>query len=172
MTRSRRTPLYPLPLRERVDASAASVRVRGVAKLHHARALRARMTDAERKLWFALRDRRFANFKFRRQAPIGPYIADYVCYAARVVIEVDGGQHVESEYDARRDSWLEAQDFVVLRFWNNDVLLNLEGVLTCLLDVLMKRTADGISRNDPSPASPLRGSAPSPTRGEGRERAS
>ena len=94
-----------------------------------ARALRSRMTDAERKLWFALRDRRFSDFKFRRQVPVGPFIADFICYERRVVIEVDGGQHAESSGDARRDRWFAANDFLVLRFWNNDVLSNLEGVL-------------------------------------------
>ena len=61
------------------------------------------MTDAERKLWYALRDRRFAETKFRRQVPVGPFIADFVCYAARLVVEVDGGQHAESASDVRRD---------------------------------------------------------------------
>ena len=133
------------------------------------------MTNAERKLWFALRDRRFANFKFRRQVPLGPYIADYVCYQVRVVIEVDGGQHAGSRHDARRDHWLAANDFLVLRFWNNDVLGNLEGVLTQVLTVLLQRSrreSNAYVVDDPSPASPLRGSAPSPTRGEGIQLAS
>jgi very-short-patch-repair endonuclease len=125
-----------------------------------ARALRARLTDAERKLWFALRDRRFANFKFRRQVPVGPFIADFVCYDARVVIEVDGGQHAESSTDGRRDRWFAANDFLVLRFWNNDVLSNLEGVLTSVLDVLRQRS--------PHPARASRG-RPSPAGGEGNE---
>jgi len=99
------------------------------------------MTHAERKLWFALRDRRFANFKFRRQVPIGPFIADFVCYQARLVVEVDGGQHAESRRDARRDEWLAANDFRVLRFWNNDVLANIEGVLTVLLESLQTSLA-------------------------------
>jgi len=94
------------------------------------------MTDAERKLWFALRDRRFTNFKFRRQVPVGPFIADFLCYDARLVIEVDGGQHAESVRDSRRDQWLAANNFRVLRFWNNDVLMNIEGVLTLILDAL------------------------------------
>ena len=123
-----------------------------------ARALRARMTHAERKLWFALRDRRFANFKFRRQVPIGPFIADFICYTARVVVEVDGGQHADSWTDERRDRWFAANDFLVLRFWNNDVLSNLEGVLTSILDTLRGRT--------PHPARAARG-RPSPGRGEG-----
>ena len=86
-----------------------------------ARALRARITDAERKLWFALRDRRFAGFRFRRQAPIDRFVADFVCFEARLVIEVDGGQHGGA-----------ATGFRVMRFWNNEVLSNLEGVLTVL----------------------------------------
>jgi very-short-patch-repair endonuclease len=116
------------------------------------------MTDAERKLWFALRDRRFANFKFRRQVPVGPFIADFTCYTARVVVEVDGGQHADSSTDDRRDRWFAANDFMVLRFWNNDVLSNLEGVLTSILSTLRERT--------PPPARAARG-RPSPARGEG-----
>ena len=68
-----------------------------------ARALRSQMTDAERKLWFALRDRRFANFKFRRQVPLGPFIGDFVCFSARLVVEVDGSQHADSPRDERRE---------------------------------------------------------------------
>lgn len=123
-----------------------------------ARTLRANMTDAERKLWYAFRDRRFASFKFRRQVPIGPFIADFICYDARVVIEVDGSQHADSSSDARRDRWFAANDFLVLRFWNNDVLKNREGVLTSVLETLHART--------PHPARAKRG-RPSPARGEG-----
>jgi very-short-patch-repair endonuclease len=101
-----------------------------------ARELRSRITDAERKLWFALRDRRFDRFKFRRQIPIGPFIADFICYEARLVIELDGGQHADSMADLRRDRWFTANRFHVLRFWNNDVLSNLEGVLTVLANTL------------------------------------
>jgi very-short-patch-repair endonuclease len=116
------------------------------------------MTDAERKLWFALRDRRFANFKFRRQVPLGAFIADFVCYETRVVIEVDGGQHAESVRDAGRDRWFASNDFLVLRFWNNDVLANLEGVLISILHSMRERT--------PHPARATRGS-PSPATAEG-----
>ena len=123
-----------------------------------ARALRSNMTDAERKLWYAFRDRRFASFKFRRQVPVGPYIADFICYDAGVVIEVDGGQHADSSSDARRDRWFAANDFLVLRFWNNDVLKNREGVLISILEMLHERT--------PHPARAERG-RPSPARGEG-----
>lgn len=97
-----------------------------------ARALRINMTSAERKLWYALRDRRFAGFKFRRQVPLGPFIADFVCFEVRLVIEVDGGQHADSVQDRRRDRWFAANRFRVLRFWNNEVLSNLEGVMTVL----------------------------------------
>ena len=104
-----------------------------------ARALRTRMTDAERKLWFALRDRRFAGFKFRRQVPIDRFIADFICFEARLVIEVDGGQHVGSSQDKLRDRWFAENGFRVARFWNNEVLSNLEGVLTMLLAELESR---------------------------------
>jgi len=106
-----------------------------------ARALRARMTDAERKLWFALRDRRFAHFKFRRQVPLGRYVADFVCFDARLVVEVDGGQHAQSMRDKLRDRWLVANGFRVLRFWNNDVLSNLDGVSTRIAEALHEERA-------------------------------
>lgn len=80
-----------------------------------ARALRSRLTQAERKLRYALRDRRFADFKFRRQVPVGPFSADFVSYEARVIVEVDGGQHAESVTDKRRDRWLALNKFRVLR---------------------------------------------------------
>jgi very-short-patch-repair endonuclease len=97
-----------------------------------ARALRARITDAERKLWFALRDRRFAGFEFRRQVPIDRFVADFVYFEARLVIEVDGGQHAGSLQDRWRDRWFAANGFRVMRLWNNEVLSNPEGVLTVL----------------------------------------
>jgi very-short-patch-repair endonuclease len=125
-----------------------------------ARKLRATMTDAERKLWLALKDRRFAAFKCRRQVPIGRYIADFVCFEARLVVEVDGGQHAESAGDVDRDQWLTQNEFRVVRFWNNDVLQNLEGVLTNLLEQL-DRT--------PHPSSRSRETPPSPSRGEGKK---
>jgi very-short-patch-repair endonuclease len=133
-----------------------------VAPIARARSLRANITNAERKLWYALRDRRFAGHKFRRQVPVGPYIADFICYSARLVIEVDGGQHAESPRDARRDRWLAQNGFRVLRFWNNEVLQNLEGVWTVIFETL--------EQAPPHPARAARGH-PSPARGEGVERA-
>ena len=99
----------------------------------NARAMRRIATDAERKLWLLLRDRRLDGIKFRRQVPFGPYILDLVCFERKVVIEVDGGQHGASEADKIRDARLRAEGFQVVRYWNNDVLKNPEGVLTDLL---------------------------------------
>ena len=100
--------------------------------LSTARELRHNMTDAEHALWRILRNRQFAGVKFRRQVSIGPYIADFVCYDARLVIEADGGQHNESKADNLRDAWFAANGFRVLRFWNNEILNNPEGVATII----------------------------------------
>jgi len=99
--------------------------INGIAK-----ALRKNLTDSERKLWKCLRAKEFGGLKFRRQEPIGNYIVDFVCYEKRLVIEVDGGQHAEGKYiDDVRDGWLREQGFRVLRFWDNEVLTNIPGVL-------------------------------------------
>ncbi len=98
--------------------------------IHKARALRKNMTDAERRLWRQLRQRQLGGFKFRRQLPLGPYIVDFICLEARLIIELDGGQHQEQEaYDQARDEWLQRSGYRVLRFWNNEVFENMEGVL-------------------------------------------
>ena len=89
-----------------------------------ARAMRAEPTEAERRLWRLLRDRRFNGFKFRRQEQLGPYIVDFVCFEKKLVVEADGGQHADSAYDAKRDAWLTSRGFTVLRFWNDEVLRN------------------------------------------------
>ncbi len=95
-----------------------------------ARALRRNLTDAERKLWFKLRDRRLAGMKFRRQMPVGRYIADFACEQSRLIVEIDGGQHADrAGRDAERTFEIEAMGYLVLRFWNNDVLQNMDGVL-------------------------------------------
>jgi very-short-patch-repair endonuclease len=97
----------------------------------HARAMRAAPTEAERKLWWHLRHRlSVPNTHFRRQVRLGSYIVDFASHAARLVIEVDGGHHSErSEADAARTRFLEAEGYRVLRYWNNDVLANIDGVL-------------------------------------------
>ncbi|WP_218628088.1 endonuclease domain-containing protein [Variovorax sp. dw_954] len=102
-----------------------------------AKALRAVPTDAETLLWYHLRDRRPSGFKFRRQRPIGPYFADFACLEARLVIELDGGQHADAvEYDQRRTDLIQAEGFRVLRFWNNEVLGQTEAVLEVILRAL------------------------------------
>src|SRR6266571_3606480 len=102
-----------------------------------ARRLRKNQTDAERILWFRLRDRRLNGLKFRRQVTIGRYIADFCCESARLIVELDGGQHAMREnQDAERTAALEAKGYLVLRFWNNDVLRNMDGVLESILDTL------------------------------------
>jgi very-short-patch-repair endonuclease len=101
-----------------------------------ARALRLNATDAERKLWFILRQPPFRAAKFRRQVPVGRYVADFLSYSHRLIVEVDGGQHADSASDTRRDAWIRAQGFRVVRFWNADVLRNIDGVMTVLLDEL------------------------------------
>jgi len=103
-------------------------------KTAFARYLRHHLTDAERKLWRILRHRQLRAYKFRRQFPLGAYIVDFVCLQKRLIIEVDGGQHSEQiSYDKIRDNWLKSQGFKVLRFWNNEVLENLEGVNEVIL---------------------------------------
>ena len=104
--------------------------------LRFAKKLRREMTDVEKKLWSALRDRRFENFKFRRQVPIGNYIADFVCQERKVIVELDGSQHDGSVYDEQRDAWLESVGYKVLRFWNIDINQALDGTLLAILDGL------------------------------------
>ena len=97
-----------------------------------ARALRKRMSEGERKLWQALRERQMDGVRFRRQHPIGKYIADFVCLEKRLVVEVDGGQHTEdaqAAHDAERDRWLRAEGYCVLRFPTIEVSRNVNGVL-------------------------------------------
>lgn len=93
-----------------------------------ARALRRRSTDAERIMWRLLRDRQLDGVKFRRQVPIGPFIADFACIEHQLVIEVDGGQHAESASDAKRDRFFADRGWRIVRFWNIDVMKNKEGV--------------------------------------------
>jgi very-short-patch-repair endonuclease len=112
------------------------------------------MTDTERKLWRALRARSIGP-KFRRQVPLGPYVVDFVCFESKMIVEVDGGQHAGSAKDAIRDKYFDDRGYRVLRFWNSDVLSNLEGVLTA------------IAESHPSPGAPKAGAPPSPSRGEG-----
>jgi very-short-patch-repair endonuclease len=119
--------------------------------------MRTHPTEAEKQLWIMLRDRRLGAFKFKRQQIIYPYIVDFICFSQRLVIEADGSQHADSKYDERRDAFLSAQDFSVLRFWNSDVLANAAGVFDAISHAL----------TSPHPPTASRRAPPSPARGEG-----
>jgi len=99
-----------------------------------ARDLRNNATEAERRLWLHLRTRRFEGAKFTRQHPIGNFIADFACRSLRLAIELDGGQHADSFTDANRTRLIEAHGYRVIRFWNNEVLGNIDGVLTMIAE--------------------------------------
>ena len=142
---------------------------RSIMGIGVARKLRQTSTVPEVKLWQHLRDRRFMGLKFRRQYPVGPYVVDFVCFEPKLIVEVDGGQHLENARDLIRDKYFERRGYRVLRYWNNDVHSNLDGVLITIAGAI-----------DPSPGVPHRslacadcvnlsacGTPPSPSRGEG-----
>ena len=105
----------------------------------NARDLRKASTEAERRLWSRLRNKQLDGFRFRRQQAMGPYIVDFYCSELSLIIEVDGGQHdANEEADAARTRWLEDRGYRVLRFWNNEVLANTEGVLIAIRQSLAR----------------------------------
>lgn len=106
--------------------------------VRRARELRGSPTDAESKLWSRLRRRQLDGHRFRRQVPLGPYVIDFACFDVRLIVEVDGGQHAKETAirDAARTAWLEGEGFRVLRFWNNEVLGNIDGVIETIRIVL------------------------------------
>jgi very-short-patch-repair endonuclease len=109
----------------------------------YAREMRSRMTDAEALLWMLLRNRRIAGAKFRRQHPVGRYILDFYCVEKQLGIELDGGQHGEEvEYDQQWDSWLRGQGIHVLRFWNNQMLMETEAVMEVIYQVVVETNSD------------------------------
>ncbi len=138
-------PQYPLPLWEGGGGGVTIMRspLRNVAK-----SLRKQSTNTELLLWFHLQAKRLEGLKFRRQQPIGKYIVDFVCFEKKLIIEVDGGQHSENDNDKERDEWLIKEGFQVLRFWNNDVLSNIAGVLEVIRSNCVK---------SPSPTPPIKG---------------
>jgi very-short-patch-repair endonuclease len=155
---------YPSPLAGEGGARAAGVGGRGglpSRKLLLARAkyMRANPTDAEKRLWSILRAKRLCDYKFKRQVVIDWYIADFVNFEYRVIVEADGSQHADNKYDEKRDAYLENQGFKVIRFWNSDSLKETGAVAEAILHAL-------ISPPLPSAASRL---PPAPARGEGLE---
>ena len=112
------------------------MRAANEVKTGRARRLRRAATDAEAALWRRLRSRALNGHKFVRQQPIGPYTVDFVCREFRLVIEVHGGQHADNPHDMARDKWLVDLNYRVLRFWNNDVLGNMAGVLETIATAL------------------------------------
>jgi adenine-specific DNA-methyltransferase len=129
--------------------------VRGGAKVNRARELRTELTDVERRLWFRLRDRRLFGWKFRRQVPIGPFIVDFACAEHRLIIELDGGQHTETvDEDDRRTTYIEKRGWRVVRFWNSDVIENLDGVLEAItmeIEAITGRPHDAPKSPHPGP---------------------
>ena len=117
------------------------MRGRNEKTIRIARQLRVNQADAETVLWNRIRNRQIDGHKFARQVPISGYICDFVCRELNLIVEVDGGQHNESAADAIRDRCLTEQGYKVLRFWNNDVLGNIEGVLTVVQAGLSARAA-------------------------------
>jgi very-short-patch-repair endonuclease len=104
-----------------------------------AKILRKRLTDTEKVLWRHLRAKQVEGHKFRRQEPIGKYIVDFVCHEKRIIIELDGGQHsIDKDRDIERDEWLTGQGYKILRFWNNEVLTNIDGVLEVIKENCLK----------------------------------
>jgi very-short-patch-repair endonuclease len=128
----------------------------GPDSLDRNRNLRRFSTDAEKLLWKQLRNRHLENAKFRRQVWLGSYIVDFACIDAALVIEADGGQHdAARDYDERRSMWLASKGFRVLRFWNNEILTNVDGVLTVIAGALREpspsHSAEEAERAPPSP---------------------
>jgi adenine-specific DNA-methyltransferase len=123
---------------DNVDTSGPLSRERERVRVR-ARSLRETSTDAEALLWFHLRDRRLANHKFRRQRPIGSYFADFACVEARLVVELDGGQHAQAAaYDEDRTRFMQSQGYRVLRFWNDEVLTRTKAVRERILQALQE----------------------------------
>jgi len=112
--------------------------------LHFARRFRTNQTDAERRLWSRLRRRQLAGFKFRREHPVGIYVCDFICVEARVVVELDGSQHLDqARHDRHRDAALRAGGFRTLRFWNDDVLFRTDNVVETIYEALHRQEMDG-----------------------------
>ena len=130
-----------------------------IVKTGRARRLRRDSTSAELRLWNRIHSRAIDGHKFVRQEPIGPYIVDFVCREKRLIVELDGGQHAESVRDRTRDQWLAQHNYRVLRFWNNDVMSSMDGVLETIATALQAEAP-------PHPVSACGGNRPLPASGE------
>jgi very-short-patch-repair endonuclease len=108
-----------------------------------AKELRRDQTDAEKRIWEKIRNSHL-GMKFRRQAPVGPYVADFLCNDLKLVVEIDGGQHAESKKDEIRTKYLQGLGYHVVRFWNDEVMDNIEGVVDTLASVIEDRKAGKI----------------------------
>ena len=126
----------PSPLAGEGQASRSDARERGREFRKHAKAMRHAPTPAEHRLWQILRAKRFAGFKFKRQLIVDHYIADFACLDRRLIVEADGGHHAEAVSDIRRDAYLKAQGFRILRFWNNEIFDNEEGMTQRIFEAL------------------------------------
>ncbi len=122
-------------------------------QIEKSRQLRKNMTPQERKLWYIIRNRQFYGYRFRRQFPIGQYIVDFICREKKIIIEIDGGQHNEIKnilYDNKRTEYLISEGYKVLRFWNNDIDKNIDGVYEKLKEVF--EIGENITPPKPSPS--------------------
>ena len=132
-----------------------------------AQRLRANVTEAEQKTWYMIRNRRILGAKFRRQQPIGPYVVDFFCTEFGLIIEIDGSQHAQeqADYDRARTRWLESKGYKVIRFWNNDVLLEPRSVADAIYHALLDRGA-----REPPQSGPVGRAAPPQGGSEGKVR--
>ena len=141
--------------------------VRGMSR-DRARRLRRDETEAERTLWARLRERRLIDAKFRRQHPVGPFVTDFCCSERGLVVELDAGQHaVRLETDGRRTEFLAARGFRVLRFWDNEVFKNIEGVLHVIAQALMNSHPDPLPSPHLTPPHPTLSPEGGEDKGEG-----
>jgi len=129
-----------------LEGGGKRVGVKGLTGV--ARRLRKYSTDTEQHLWRHLRDKQIEGFKFRRQHPVGRYVVDFVNLEKKVVVELDGGQHAIDAGDKIRDEWLRAEGYKVLRFWDNQVFSNLEGVLETIRDALLTPHPDPLPQGE------------------------
>ena len=143
---------HPFPLSHSVGEGRGEGELR--LQTHHrnstpkARALRHNQTDAEIAFWNQVKDRRFHGLKFKRQHPVGIYFADFVCLEHHLIVEIDGGQHNDNPQDEVRTKYLNNSGFKVIRFWNNDILSNIEGVTHSLTLALSRNAGEGTESNN------------------------